>query len=180
LKVQFDFSAADLAEVAERSSNRSRTVRAWRMQGYAVSAGVLAIVAYVLVDGPQAIRIGVAACVALALCFFMPRIGGPSSHRARLLEYFREQLGGDGPFTCEVELSPAALITRQMGTESTHPWAQVMSVAEIAEGIEFVYRPMGGLLVRNRAFADARACLEFLTLARRLVSKGVSADARPR
>ena len=170
MKVRFDFTAADLAEVAERSATRSRLVRGWRVEGHAIGAGFLALVVYVLTGGPLLARVGLAAVLGIGYFLVIPRLTGPGSSRDRMLKYFREQLGGDGPFTCEVELSAQGLITRQMGVDTVHPWPKVASVEEVPGGIEFVYRPMGALLVRDRAFASAGERQEFLSLARKLLS----------
>jgi hypothetical protein len=89
-----------------------------------------------------------------------------------MLRYYREQLGGDGPFVCEVELSPTGLITRQLGAETTHPWSHVASATEVSGGIEFIYRPTGALLVRDRAFQTPEGREQFLVLARRLIPRG--------
>jgi hypothetical protein len=87
-----------------------------------------------------------------------------------MLRYYREQLGGDGPFICEVELSPAGLITRQLGAETIHPWSHVVSATEVSGGIEFIFGPMGALLVRDSAFQTPEGREQFLTLALRLIS----------
>jgi hypothetical protein len=89
-----------------------------------------------------------------------------------MLGYYREQLGGDGPFICEVELSSVGLIIRQLGSETTHPWPNVASATEVSGGIEFIYRPMGALLVRDRAFQTPESRQQFLTLALQLIPHG--------
>jgi hypothetical protein len=95
-----------------------------------------------------------------------------SPRPARLVKYFRERLGGDGPFRCEVEIGEKGIVARQLGAESRHSWAQVASIGEIPDGIEFVYRPLGSLVVRDRAFATAQQRAEFLALARKLGAAG--------
>jgi hypothetical protein len=86
-----------------------------------------------------------------------------------VLEFWRERLGGDGPFVCEVEITEDGVSGRQLGTETRRRWSQVASVSEVSGGIEFVFRPVGSLLVRDRAFTDAKARAEFLALARGFV-----------
>jgi hypothetical protein len=110
-----------------------------------------------------------AAFVCLLLVVALPHFSRASNRNNQMLRYYREQLGGDGPFVCEVELSPAGLITRQMGTETTLPWSHVASATEVSGGIEFIYRPMGALLVRERAFQTPEDREQFLALARRLI-----------
>ena len=40
-----------------------------------------------------------------------------------------EQFGGDGPWTCEVELSAEGVATTQAGTRSLHPWSRYVAGA---------------------------------------------------
>jgi hypothetical protein len=94
-----------------------------------------------------------------------------------LQEFYRERLGGDGPFTCEVELTSAGVVSRQLGQESLHPWSQVASVAEVPGGVEFIYRPIGSLLVRDRAFPDPQVRADFMSLARSLIPGGPQPEA---
>lgn len=169
MKVQFQFTAADMAELASRTADRSPVVKKWRIRVRAVSAIFAGIIVFVLVPGENEIRGVVAVLTALAV--FAASTRRRSGGRPRLLEYFRERLGGDGPFLCEVELTDAGIVGRQLGAESRRAWAQVASVAEVQGGVEFVFRPLGSLLVRDRAFPDARTRAEFLALARAHVPK---------
>lgn len=167
LKVQFEFSARDLAEVASRSAARSRLIRQWRWQSEVLLIACLGVVVYAITPlGP-----GDSAIFAALFCAIMLLIGRlfPRNARAdgRFLKYYRDKLGGDGPFLCEVELTAESLTTRQLGVESRHPWSHIVSVRETAIGIEFIYSPMGELLVRERAFASPQARAEFLQFAQR-------------
>lgn len=163
MKVQFEFSAADMAQVAGRAVDRSPVVRKWRARARWAWAIATGTIMFLVVPGTPALRIAIALLLGLAV-FFAPARG---KKNARLLEVFRERLGGDGPFLCEVEITEAGIVSRQLGAESRHPWPQVASVSEVEGGVEFVYRPMGSLLVRDRAFADAQARAEFLAQANR-------------
>jgi hypothetical protein len=175
LKVQFEFSAADLAEVASRASDRSRVVQGWRWQGRAAWAVLVSLLVYAVTPGKPIGRAVIAVLVCLLLVVVIPRLRRASNRNSQMLRYYREQLGGDGPFVCEVEVSPAGLITRQLGAETTHPWSQVASATEVSGGIEFIYRPMGALLVRDRAFQTPAAREQFLALALRLIPHGDAA-----
>jgi hypothetical protein len=172
LKVQFEFSASDLAEVANRASDRSRVVQGWRLQGRMTWAVLISLVVYAVTPGQPIGRAVFAALICLLLVVVIPRLSRTSSRNNRMLRYYREQLGGDGPFVCEVELAPEGLITRQLGAETTHPWSRVASASEASGGIEFIYRPMGALLVRDRAFQTPESRQQFLALALRLIRNG--------
>lgn len=172
MKVQFEFTPADLAEVGRRAVNRSPLVHRWRLMNSLSVAVLVGLLVLVATPWELAIRSIVGAAVAVVLfvvVFYLSRRHGAS---ARLRQFYRERLGGDGPFTCEVELTSAGVVSRQLGQESLHPWPQVASVAEVPGGIEFVYRPIGSLLVRDRAFRDSQMRADFLAMARGFVPAG--------
>jgi hypothetical protein len=168
LKVQFEFTAGDLAEVANRASSRSRLVQNWRFEGRMAWAVLVSLLVYAVTPGEPVGRAVFAALVCLLLVVVIPRLN--RSRNGRLLRYYREQLGGDGPFVCEVELSPGGLTTRQLGAETTHPWSHVASATEVPGGIEVIYRPMGALLVRDRAFQTPGSREQFLALAHQFIA----------
>ncbi|HEX7272592.1 MAG TPA: hypothetical protein VF420_10625 [Casimicrobiaceae bacterium] len=180
MKVQFEFTPADLAEVAGRTMNRSPLINRWRLRNSIVGAVLVGLLVFVATPWEMAVRAIVAAVVVVVffiVIFLLSRRRGAS---ARLQEFYRERLGGDGPFTCEVELTPAGVVSRQLGQESLHPWAQVASVAEVPGGIEFIYRPIGSLLVRDRAFPDPHLRAEFLSLARSRIPAAPPPEAAPK
>ncbi len=170
MKVAFDFSAADLAEVASRATNRSPLVQQWRMRGYGMLGTLVGLLAFLAIPGDLVYRSVAAGLIATP--FFIAMGRQPQQRPQRLVKYFREPLGGNGPFKCEVELTQAGIIARQLGAESRHSWAQVVSITEIPGGIEFVYRPLGSLVVRDRAFATAQQRAEFLKVARGYLAGG--------
>ena len=179
MKIQFEFSPADLAEVASRTVNRSPLVHRWRLRNTAAIAVLAGLVAFAIVPGDMAIRIAVGCFIALAsflgALFLLSRPGG----NRRTEAFYRERLGGDGPFTCEVELTSAGVVSRQLGHELHHPWSQVASVAEVPGGIEFVYTPIGSLLVRDRAFPDPQVRADFVSLARSHIPESAQSEAAP-
>ena len=166
MKVQFDFTPADLAEVARRTVNRSPLVHRWRLTNGIASAALIALVIFLATPWEMTVRGLVAVVVAVLVFAFVFYLGRRRAGSTRLQEFYRERLGGDGPFTCEVELTPSGVVSRQLGQESLHPWSQVASVADVPGGVELIYRPIGSLLVRDRAFPDPRVRADFLSLAR--------------
>ena len=168
MKVQFEFSAADLADVGKRSMDRSPLVRRWRLQSRGLWALIGGAAVYAVTPAPMEVRIVAAVVVALA-AFIAPGLRPRGNANPRVLQFYREKLGGDGPFLCEVEITEDGVAGRQLGTETHRPWSAVASVSEVQGGIEFVFRPMGSLLVRDRAFADAKARAGFLSTARKFL-----------
>jgi hypothetical protein len=129
--------------VARRAVNRSPLVHRWRLRNsivVAVLAGLLVLVATPWETTIRSVVGLVVAAVMFVVIFFLGRRRGVNP---RVQEFYRERLGGDGPFTCEVELTSAGVVSRQLGQETLHPWPQVASVAEVPGGVELVYRPIG-------------------------------------
>src|ERR1700758_2790037 len=157
MKVQFEFTPADLADVARRAVNRSPLVHRWRLMNSIAAAVLLGLPVFVLTPWEMTVRSAVAAVVAVVVFAVIFLLGRRRGGSARLQEFYRERLGGDGPFTCEVEMTSAGGVSRQIGQETLHPWPQVASVADAPGGVEFIYRPIGSLLVRDRAFPDPQA-----------------------
>jgi hypothetical protein len=165
VKVQFEFTASDLAEVSGRAVDRSPLVRTWRARSRLFIAVIFGILAFAL--WPAAIEVRVAAGLIVAIAFLgFGRAGSTKARDDRLLQVYRERLGGDGPFLCEIEIDEAGIVSRQLGSESKHAWSKVESITEVPGGIEFVYKPMGSLIVRDRAFGAPAARKEFLEQAR--------------
>ena len=142
--------------------------------------GLLAgVVAFAVVPADMAVRLVAGSIVALGVfavtLYLVSRPGG----NMRTQAFYRERLGGDGPFTCEVELTSAGVVSRQLGQESYHAWSHVASVSEVPGGIEFAYTPVGSLLVRDRAFTDAHVRADFVSLARSHIPESAPSSAAP-
>jgi hypothetical protein len=167
MKVQFEFTVQDLAEVASKHASASRVVSASRWNARALWAAMIGIAAFGIV--PTAL-IGrtLAGLAAFTVSILVWKKPGTQSPNPVMVKYYREQLGSDGPFTCEVELCESDFRTRQFGTETVHPWSHVASIELVPEGIEFRIKPMGLVLVRDRAFATSQNKELFLQRAREL------------
>ena len=177
MKVQFEFSTADLAEVASRTVNRSPLVHRWRLRNTAATAVLAGLLAFAIVPGDMAIRIAAGFVIALGVFVVTLYLLSRPSRNMRTEAFYRERLGGDGPFTCEVELTSAGVVSRQLGQELHHPWSHVASVSEVPWGIEFVYTPIGSLLVRDRAFPDPQVRADFVSMARSHIPESAQSKA---
>lgn len=177
MKVQFEFSTADLAEVASRTVNRSPLVHRWRLRNTAATAVLAGLLAFAIVPGDMAIRVVAGFVIALGLFVVTMYLLSRPRANMRTEAFYRERLGGDGPFTCEVELTSTGVVSRQLGQELQHPWSHVASVSEVPGGIEFVYTPIGSLLVRDRAFPDPQVRVDFVSLARSHIPESAQSKA---
>jgi YcxB-like protein len=90
----------------------------------------------------------------------------------RLRAFWRERLGGDGPFVCEVELSEQGVTTEQFGTRSTRPWSAVAAFEETDASVNISTREGGWILVRDRAFSSPDEKKRFVELGRTLLARG--------
>lgn len=165
MKVRFQFTVDDLVDTAERTAGRSGVVGSWRWQGMALSCLSSAAVAYVLVPGSTQRRIIAAAAGAIVCAAIYPFTSG-RSRKKRLLKLFREQFGGDGPYTCEVELLDSGVATTQAGTRSLREWQVITAIEDTPDSVDFITRGAGSIVVRNRAFRSAEERRQFLELAR--------------
>jgi hypothetical protein len=177
VKIKFEFSTSDLAEVASRTVNRSPLVHRWRLRNTAAGAVLAGLLAFAIVPGDMAIRIAAGLIIALGVFVVAMYLLSRPRRNTRTEAFFRERLGGDGPFTCEVELTSAGVVSRQLGQELYHSWSHVASVSEVPEGVEFIYTPIGSLLVRDRAFPDPQVRADFVSLARSHIPESAQSKA---
>ena len=170
MKVSFEFTVDDLVDGAERAVARSGLVRGWRWQRLIVTCVLSALVAYFVVPGSDERKL-FAALVAAVICAAILPFSSGSGRKRRLQRYFREQFGGDGPFTCEVELTPAALVTVQRGARSERPWAMIRAIQVTENSVDFLTQGAGSVIVRNRAFKSREERDAFVELARKYAPK---------
>jgi hypothetical protein len=167
MKVQFEFSTDDLAQLTVRMSPPTRWYKEWRFDRN-ISFGILGCAAlFVIAPGallPRA-AFSILFCVltVLILHWWGSRHVDAARHRL-YLRHYREKLG-TGPFLCEVEISPSGVEVHQLGASVARTWSHVVKIESIADGIEFTFQPQSLLLVRNRAFASPDMKEKFLSSA---------------
>jgi hypothetical protein len=177
MKVSFNFTPRDLADVASRLTSRSRVARRWRMDANLRWSVLVGAILFAALPGDIAKRLIYCLCFAGALTYVLQLLSKRPTSDARLTAYYREQLGGDGPFLCEVDLSDSGLHIVQLGVQATHAWNTIASIESCPEGVMFNYRPMGLLLVRERAFSTPQQKETFLALANSYHAQGNSSAA---
>jgi hypothetical protein len=165
MKVQFEFTATDVADVAQRSSTRSKAIREWRWIARIGWASLISLALFFAIDGPLVRRLIFSLAILLGLIALYPYIFRTSA-TVRYRKYYREQFGGDGPFSCEVEIAPTGLTVTQHGAETRRPWRNIQELVDTAGAIEIRCKPTGLVVVRDRAFQTTQQRAEFLRLAR--------------
>jgi hypothetical protein len=176
MKIQFEFSAADVADAAQRIADRSKTVRDSRWHAAASWSTLLSLVLYSRLDGTFIVRASFSGLFFIAVFYIYSRLWRPSPSRT-YLKYYREQLGGDGPFLCEVEITPDGITTKQSGAETKRAWSAVKEIVETPDSLEFVWHSGGLLVVRDRAFQTPELRSTYLRTARDFLAS--SSDRRP-
>ena len=177
MKVRFDFTLDDMVDVTERATARSGVIRSLRSQSTVVMCCIAAAIAFLTVPADIGWRL-FAAAAAIGITATLYPASMASARRLRLRQFMRERFGSEGPYTCEVEIGPTGLQVSQAGTRSVRDWQTVISIEEVTAGIEFISRPAGTLIVRNRAFASVADRAEFLRLARSYAPRAVSSGPR--
>ena len=165
MKVKFEFTIDDLVDSAGRAVSRSAAARGWRTQRLVLPCVLSAIVAYLVVPGSGERKL-FAALIAAVICAAILPFSGGGTRKRRLERYFREQFGGHGPFTCEVELTPACLVSVQRGLRAERAWPTITQILVTDNSVDFITQGAGSLIVRNRAFASREERDAFVTLAR--------------
>ena len=165
MRVKFDFTIDDLVDSAERTVSRSPVARGWRTQRLMVPCVLSAVVAYLVVPGSNERKLFATAIAAVICAAILPFSGGGTRKR-RLERYFREQFGGDGPFSCEVELTPASLVSVQRGMRTERAWSTITQIQVTDDSVDFITQGAGSVIVRNRAFASREERDAFVSLAR--------------
>jgi hypothetical protein len=175
MKIQFEFSAADVADAAGRIADRSKTVRDSRWHAAASWSALLSLALYSFLDGSFIARASFAGLFFVVVLYVYSRLWKPSPSRT-YLKYYRELLGGDGPFLCEVEITPEGVTTKQGGAETKRDWSAVKEIVEAPDSLEFVWRGGGLLVVRDRAFDTPELRSTYLWTAREFLAS--SSDRR--
>ncbi|HYT32212.1 MAG TPA: YcxB family protein [Thermoanaerobaculia bacterium] len=170
MKVRFEFQIDDLIDVGERTLAASRVVKRIRLSGLLSSSVLGAILLYAMSgdSGPARPFYVVSGAIIGAVAY--PPLRKSTTER-RLRAFWRERLGSEGPFVCEVELTEGGVTTRQFGTESTRPWSKVKAVEE-GQGSVDIFTAEGLIVVRDRAFASPDEKKRFLDLGRSLLARG--------
>jgi hypothetical protein len=176
MKIQFEFSAADVADVAQRIADRSKTVRDSRWHAAASWSALLSLVLYSFLDGNFIARALFAGLFFIVVFYVYSRLWRPSPSRT-YLKYYQELLGGDGPFLCEVEITPDGITTRQAGAETKRAWSAVKEIVETPDALEIVWHTGGLFVIRDRAFHTPELRSTYLRTARGFLAS--SSDRRP-
>ena len=167
MKIQYEFTLLDMADVMRRAVKRKRLWLTWRWRRRATESALLGAVLYFIIEGSATNRV-MGAALFFFISYFALWFIRSQSLDAHYMRFFRERAGGDGPFIFELEITSDALIARQLGETHRREWSSVTRITEAKGGIEFDTRS-GLVFVRDSGFKSSAERSEFLDLARRFV-----------
>ena len=132
MKVEFPFTVEDLVDTAEAAARGSGALRSPQ----AVLLGALVGFSIFLVPFSDLLVRLVLALIAGACAGLVYPRAARATRRARLRRLFEARLPGPGPFTCQVELTPAGILTTQLGTRTTRAWSTIAAVEDRGDCID--------------------------------------------
>jgi hypothetical protein len=169
MKIQYEITTSDMADVMNRAVKRRQSSMAWQWRRRAIVPALLSVAFYLVLEGPEIRRV-IGAALFFVVIFATLWLIRSRPRSSPFVAHFREQLGSDGPFPFEIELTRDALVTKQFGDHTSRQWTSVTKITEADAGIEFDIRLGGLIFVRDRAFKSAEERTEFLRLARQYSS----------
>src|SRR5262245_61420687 len=174
MKVEFEFTVDDMVDLNLRTLDRSKGFQSNHWKSVIQYGLLVGLCIYLMLPFSMGVRIASGAA-GLAAMLIAQWLNGRREFGKRMRSLYLEQLGKAGPFTCEVELSEAGLITRQEGREVKHSWTTVEEIKETPDSIDFFTHDGNAVIVRDRAFAVPDDKRKFLTLARQYCTGVVAA-----
>lgn len=158
LRVTFEFTVDEAAEVQSAFVKTSREASSWRRREqfkFVVSLTIAcAFVVIIFRDNRSisnsafliAVAFGIGLLLAIPFGWYYDHIV-----RTRRYRFLLEQLGGLGPHQCSIEIRPTTLWVSQAGVELTFRWSDATNVQDITEGVAITFS-RGLVLARNRGF----------------------------
>ncbi len=175
MRIEFDATIDEFADVHLRLLRHSRMARSARVKTILSTAFLTSLLLFVIIPEPLPMRLfwGSVGAVAAALvsAMFYER-----TTRRRLLKYCRERLGTDGPVRVQVELTGQGISTKYKGTLIMFEWANVRAMNDMPDCIEFLTRDGGIAVVRKRAFGSPQQLRQFLDLSTEYLRRSQAAS----
>jgi hypothetical protein len=165
MRVQFEFTQADLIDASKRFSARLKAVRSFQWTGLLATSFLTWLLVFVFLyrTPVQGAIIGLLAAAISAALF-------PGSNRRtvekRMRKVSREIFGDTNSFLCEVELKPDGVWVRSMNRQTLFEWPSVEEIKETSDSVDIFTKEGSGVVVRNRAFTSPEERAEFIELAR--------------
>ena len=183
--MRFEYTIDEAVEFQLAFVRRTREGGSWRRretQNFVVglTAPIIGVLTFVFLAGSlsvAALIAGFAITLGFAGLLTIPfRWYCESLVRGRTRRLLIEQLGGEGPYPCSVELRPEGVLVEQGTVDLKFPWRQALGVNDTPEGIEINFRG-GQVLARNRGFPSQAQRAAFLERVREFLPTDVNRTA---
>ena|ERR1051325_35216 len=169
MRVSFKYSQEDLVDATVRFAARSKSVQSIRRRQLFWSAVLLVAVVMLILKFSIMLMI-TAALAALIIISFNPYLYD-RRYRKNLRAFYKEKLGDDNDFTCQVELLPEGLRTSGEDHLTLMRWDDIEEIVPGNDSVDIFGRKGGGCIVRNRAFGSTEERQRFIDLAREYMNK---------
>ena len=178
--ITFDFTVDEAVDVQLKYVRSTSEGASWRRREqwmFAIPLTFVMATVLIFVNPDETLLVKsllVAAAAAIALILVVP-FGWYYDHlvTARMRRLLVEQLGGEGPYSCTVEVLPDRLSVVQNGIQLSFPWSNARSIDDGVDGIMITFRG-GWVLVRSRGFTSAEHRAAFLRYAQQRLPGEVS------
>ncbi len=162
MRAEFDATAKDLMDSNNRIFRRSRGVRVWNIiHTVGTSAALTAFLLFLHFTQPTTL---LPTLLLLSFVFIWSAV----LRMLILKAYFKDLLSGQRCLHVVVELAPAGVELLQSGVRSFYEWRLIRDIRERKNSIEFLYDPIGLMIVRKKAFQTEEDVRKFFHEALRL------------
>jgi hypothetical protein len=169
MRVSFKYSQEDLVDASVRFSARSKAFREIRRRQLFWSAVLVAAVAILFLK-ISIVGMIIATIGALIVVIINPYLYN-RRYRKNLRKFYKEKLGDEDEFICDVELLPEGLETSGQNFHCTSEWSAIDDIISTSDSVDIFGRKGSGCIVRNRAFSSADERQRFIALAREYMNK---------
>jgi YcxB-like protein len=165
MRVQFEYTQADLVDANTRLLRRSNLVNVGSWKSSIFPAVIVGAIAFLILRNDPMVGMVVGLVGGLIVILSYPKLQ-KSAFDSKLQEIAAKVMAEPGPHVCEVELRPDGVWARQMNKQIIYEWKIVEAVEEVDDTVTIYARDGGGVVIRNRAFKTEDQRSRFLELAR--------------
>jgi hypothetical protein len=162
MKVEFDFTLSDLADISERVLPQVPRTGSWQVDILAFLLG--GNFGFFFADKAGFNELGgfAGGALLLSVACWLSRRG---ARRRRVMQMLRAIYGNDGPYSCVVELKESGIVCTQMAATTVREWSSVRDVSLSEDSVDIIF--IDNLIaVRDRAFPTSDEKRRFFEMAR--------------
>lgn len=175
MRVSFKYSQDDLVDATVRFATRSKAIRDIRRRNLFWTVVLLVLVVILMLKISIVMAVG-AALTAILMVIVYPYMFD-RRYRENLRKIYKERLGDENEFICEVELLPESMKTSGQDCEATIEWSTVEAIVSTDDSVD-IFGRKGGCVVRNRAFVSPEERQTFIDLAQKYMNSARSSTQK--